>query len=242
MLGDNESGKTSLIAKMQGNDAPSKGSGLEYHHMLVRDEYRDEHTKLGFWVLDGDGDHNNLLSFALNQDSFSDTTVILAASMTTPWDLMTCLEKWASVIERHVASLKISGETMKEYQENVARRFLEYISPGDEIEPLVTSPTKVKEGSVDTKDLPDGVLSKNLGLDIIVVITKTDYMSTLEKDFDFREEAFDFIQQSVRKFCLSFGASLFYVSAKMNKNCDLLYKYLGKSYLFVELIQKAYLR
>lgn len=60
----------------------------------------------------------------------------------------------------------------------------------------------------------------------MVVITKTDYMSTLEKEYDFKEESFDFIQQAIRKFCLKYGASLFYISAKINKNCDLLYKYL----------------
>ena len=51
-------------------------------------------------------------------------------------------------------------------------------------------------------------------------------MSTLEKDFDYKEEHFDFIQQSIRKFCLQYGAALFYTSVKEDKNCDLLYKYL----------------
>lgn len=39
--GDNESGKTSLVAKLQGNEDPKKGSGLEYSYIFVRDEYRD---------------------------------------------------------------------------------------------------------------------------------------------------------------------------------------------------------
>lgn len=55
---------------------------------------------------------------------------------------------------------------------------------------------------------------------------QTDYMATLEKEFDYKEEHFDFIQQSIRKFCLQYGASLFYTSVKEDKNCDLLYKYL----------------
>ena len=37
---------------------------------------------------------------------------------------------------------------------------------------------------------------------------------------------FIYIYQAVRKFCLSYGASLFYSSVKEDKNCDLLYKYL----------------
>lgn len=40
-LGDNESGKTTLIAKLQGVEDPKKGSGLEYAYIDVRDEYRD---------------------------------------------------------------------------------------------------------------------------------------------------------------------------------------------------------
>ena len=41
LLGDKESGKTTLIAKLQGNEDPKKGSGLEYGYIDVRDEYRD---------------------------------------------------------------------------------------------------------------------------------------------------------------------------------------------------------
>jgi len=48
----------------------------------------------------------------------------------------------------------------------------------------------------------------------------------LEKDYDYKDEHFDFIQQAIRKFCLQYGASLFYTSVKEDKNCDLLYKYL----------------
>lgn len=74
--------------------------------------------------------------------------------------------------------------------------------------------------------LPEGTLSRNLGLDLIVVVSKTDFMADLERDYDYKEEHFDFIQQAVRHFCLQFGASLFYTSVKEDKNCDLLYKYL----------------
>lgn len=89
------------------------------------------------------------------------------------------------------------------------KRFQDYISPGDEIEGLSTlrlshddsDPSNNIE-SIDHDQLPPDVLCHNLGLDIVIVITKTDYMSTLEKEYDFKEEHFDFIQQSVRKFCL----------------------------------------
>lgn len=51
MLGDKESGKTTLIAKLQGNEDPKKGAGLEYGYIDVRDEYRDGKPKIQtfFW-------------------------------------------------------------------------------------------------------------------------------------------------------------------------------------------------
>ena len=60
----------------------------------------------------------------------------------------------------------------------------------------------------------------------ICYLHQTDYMATLETDHDYKDELFDFIQQYVRKFCLQYGAALFYTSVKEDKNCDLLYKYL----------------
>ena len=39
--GDNECGKTTLIAKLQGVEEPKKGSGLEYYYIDVKDEYGD---------------------------------------------------------------------------------------------------------------------------------------------------------------------------------------------------------
>src|SRR5699024_8436704 len=84
------------------------------------------------------------------------------------------------------------------------RRFQDYISPGDEIEGLSsTLRNKSQDGiQVERDPLPSDVLTNNLGLDIVVAITKTDHMSVLEKDFDYKEEHFDFIQQAIRKFCL----------------------------------------
>lgn len=46
VLGDNATGKTTLIAKLQGVEDPKKGSGLEYAYIDVRDEYRDGNVKI----------------------------------------------------------------------------------------------------------------------------------------------------------------------------------------------------
>ncbi|KAH9527945.1 Cytoplasmic dynein 1 light intermediate chain 1, variant 2 [Dermatophagoides farinae] len=220
VLGDNDSGKSSLIAKMQGIDTTCKGSGLEYHYLMVRDEYRDEQTQCGVWILDGNYNwKSQLLRFALNKDNFEDTTILVVCSMTKPWEMMNSLQYWMNCLQKHVQNLNLDSKKFKEYQDKNTRRFQDYISPGDEIEGL-TSMRRSQNGDHSTTSttgnngipidhieperdpLPSDVLSHNLGLDIVVAITKTDYMSTLEKDYDFREEHFDFIQQYARKFCL----------------------------------------
>merc|ERR1719291_316539 len=145
--------------------------------------------------------------------------------------MMDQLQNWASLLQDHIDKLRLTAEQVKGLQAASWRRWQLYTEPGEELE-AASSPTKrtsrtiVGEKEEELEALPDGVLARNLGLDLIVVITKTDYMADLEKDFDYKDEHFDFIQQAVRKFCLQYGASLFYTSVKEDKNCDLLYKYL----------------
>ncbi|KPI98532.1 Cytoplasmic dynein 1 light intermediate chain 2 [Papilio xuthus] len=234
VLGDNETGKTTLIAKLQGVEDPKKGSALEYAYIDVRDEYRDDHTRLSVWVLDGDPGHTNLLKFALNEDTFPHTLVIFTVAMTTPWGLLDQLQSWASMLGDHIDKLDLTPEQRLDSKKAQTQKWQRYTEPGDELEPA-TSPMKRSSRNLadelahdddDDAPLPEAVLTTNLGLDIVVVVTKTDYMSTLEKEHDYRDEHFDFMQQWVRRFCLQYGAALFYTSAKEDKNCDLLYKYL----------------
>jgi len=50
--GESEVGKTTLVAKLQGIDAPKKGSGLEYGYLDIRDDYRDGKLDLTLVVCD----------------------------------------------------------------------------------------------------------------------------------------------------------------------------------------------
>ncbi|XP_075212905.1 dynein light intermediate chain [Lycorma delicatula] len=231
VLGDNESGKTTLIAKLQGVEDPKKGSGLEYAYIDVRDEYREDHTRLSVYVLDGEPSHAHLLRFALTHSSFPHTLVMFVVAMTTPWSLLEQLENWATVLQDHIDRLKIPPEKLQEYRNKCTKRWQEYVEQGEDLDldsPLRRTSRNLdgEDGDSDVFPLGEGVLTRNLGLDVVVVVTKTDYMSTLEKESDYRDEHFDFIQQWIRRFCLQYGAALFYTSAKEDKNCDLLYKYL----------------
>ncbi|KAJ1665871.1 hypothetical protein IW140_002952 [Coemansia sp. RSA 1813] len=74
--------------------------------------------------------------------------------------------------------------------------------------------------------LGKGVLENNLGIPLIVVCTKSDAMSVIERERGFKEEGFDYIQQILRAICLWFGAALIYTSTHNPKTFSTLYHYI----------------
>jgi len=237
VLGDRDSGKTTLLAKLQGNEDPKKGSGLEFGYIDVRDEDEgEEHTLLNHFVLDGNVAHANLLRFALTEQNVESTTVLVCTSMAAPWNVMEQLEKWLRVLQDHLDSLPLSADRVRELRAGKLARWENYSEPGLDFpsSPRRYSPTtqfplsdlSPCEEKTPLEGLEEGVLARNLGLDVVVVLTKSDAMTQLEAEHGLTDQHFDFLQQAVRKFCLTFGASLFYTSVKEDKNCDLLYKYL----------------
>jgi len=227
VLGDQECGKTTLVAKLQGVEEPKKGNALEYGYMEIRDDSFENSTNLSVHVLDGDTKHTNLLKYALSEDDVPNTTVLICASMEAPWSLLPQIEKWTNRLEEHLDRLDLRPDDRAAQRTQLADRWKQY---SEFVDFFDWSPSGDLTESQYKKDLMDRTctetLTRNLGCDIIVAVTKTDSMAGLEADYNYNEEKFDFIQQAIRKFCLSIGASLFYVSVKDNKNCDLLYKYL----------------
>uniref|UniRef100_A0A663M253 Dynein light intermediate chain n=1 Tax=Athene cunicularia TaxID=194338 RepID=A0A663M253_ATHCN len=158
VFGDDGSGKTTLMAKIQGAEHGKKGRGLEYLYLNIHDEDRD-----------------------------------------------------------------------------VIKEFQEYVEPeeGYQGSPQRRGPSSGQDDEHVSLPLGENVLTHNLGIPVLVVCTKCDAVSVLEKEHDYREEHFDFIQSHIRRFCLQYGAALIYTSVKEEKNLDLLYKYIvHKTYGF----------
>lgn len=223
VLGDNDAEKTRLLRKLQGNKADvnfTKGNGLEFLYLTAKDEYGENQTKLGVWILDGDPFYKPLLKYALDVNTLADTIVLLVASMTKPWVLFDTIITWTEILRNHIEGLQMTEDELEQRKKKVLERFREYVEPGLSIYGSLAADN--------TRELP-----VNLGVEFIVVVTKTEYMKELQTEFGYEEEHFDFIQLSLREFCLSHGAALFYVSVKEDKNCDLLLKYiLHKVYSF----------
>jgi dynein light intermediate chain 1 len=157
---------------------------------------------LGVWILDGDvACSAPLLKFAIKPETLEDTILILVASMTQPWSLLSTLKKWITVIEEHIDRLRIDPTRLREMRDHLQYEFQHYIEPNDSSLMLTSSAssTTIKSGigsgrvpsSVSSVSLasttplsptngeeqivlplPDGVLTKSLGISVIVVITK----------------------------------------------------------------------
>ncbi|XP_062279705.1 cytoplasmic dynein 1 light intermediate chain 2 isoform X1 [Scomber scombrus] len=227
VFGEDGSGKTTLVAKLQDTDHSKKGRGLEYLYLNVHDEDRDDLTRCNVWILDGDLYHKGLLKFAVSAQSLRDCLAVFVADMSRPWTIMESLQKWASVLRDHVDKLKIPPEDMRELEQNMVKAFQEYTEPEDATpaSPQRRAPTAGEDEAV-VLPLGDNTLTHNLGIPVLIVCTKCDAVSVLEKEHDYREEHFDFIQSHIRRFCLEYGAGLIYTSVKEEKNLDLLYKYI----------------
>lgn len=227
IFGEDGSGKTTLMAKLQGAEHNKKGRGLEYLYLSVHDEDRDDLTRCNVWILDGDLYHKGLLKFAVTAQSLPDCLAIFVVDMSRPWTIMESLQKWASVLRDHVDKLKIPPENMREMEQNMIKAFQEYTEPEDATpsSPQRRAPTAGEEEDV-VLPLGENTLTHNLGIPVLIVCTKCDAVSVLEKEHDYRDEHFDFIQSHIRRFCLHYGAGLIYTSVKEEKNLDLLYKYI----------------
>lgn len=205
-------------------------------YLNIKDEYEEDRTRLNVWLMEGDLQHRPLLKYVMTEKTLANTLVVLTASMAQPWNIIESLNEWSEVLETHINRLRLLPEDLQEYKASLVRHFQEYADPDSN--KLISSsswrlagsnplhPPSRSDENKDGMQLDDSVFSRNLGIPIVVVITKSDLISVLEKEYSYREEHFDFIQHHVRQFCLAHGAALIYTSAKEGTNCDLLTSYL----------------
>lgn len=135
----------------------------------------------------------------MSEETFSDTLVILTVAMTTPWGILDQLQNWASILGDHLDKLKLGADVRQQCKyvsksiiiflgylcgfycrQRLVKNWQEYIELGDDLESPMRRTSRNLGDPADMDDnlddgigpLPDGVLTHNLGVDIVVVVTK----------------------------------------------------------------------
>lgn len=239
VLGDRYCGKTSLLSKLKGEDLHQscKGLALDYTFVDVGED-DDVLTRLNVWQLEGEEHHKELLKFSLNAKNLHKSAVVIALDYSKPWLLEESLTRWLRVVADHVKNLQMLPSKMDLLKAKTQQRFQAYKEPEAGAkkkamsislhgpEATETPADASDEGTAELPILGEGVLDINLGIPIVVVCCKVDSMATLVRSFGLKDGHFDYIQQHLRRLCLTYGASLVYTSYRNDVNCDVLLEYL----------------
>ena len=86
-------------------------------------------------------------------------------------------------------------------------------------------------------DLKEGLLKTNIGIPIILSITKSDIVNKIEEKKNFEENS-DFILKHLRQIAIQYGGTIIYNSIQNNINITLLYEYLCNVLFNFDLIHK----
>ncbi|VDM57930.1 unnamed protein product [Angiostrongylus costaricensis] len=231
ILGDNQSGKSSLLARLEKNENVGERSALDYHFLNVQNDFRDgsyayqlgtagglgpaENLSLPVWMLDGEECFAPLIQYALPLPSPAKTVVLLVASLDNP-SLIHSIRRWANIFTQQVLQ-KYDKNAITEAKASQERFWQEYVEPVESSMTSSMAPGALDDGGL--LPLEHGVLSENCGASFVVVITKSDLC------VDLTDIQADRIVVHVRKLCLQLGAALIYTSAKNVKNIQMLYKY-----------------
>ncbi|EFA84960.1 dynein light intermediate chain [Heterostelium album PN500] len=254
MLGDPNAGSTSLLSKFQPISDVEKLRGIALSYTFV-DVYEDDSSeepigRTNFWTLEGETSHNDLLKFALTANNIAQSMIVIALDFSQPWNIVDSLKKWLAILETHIKSITPQNEKRESLKDKVLIKWHQYVEPAQPNSSSILSASQKKKRKQvvtpieDTSVLPplsENILISNLGLPILVVCCKSDSVVMLEKDFDYKDELFDYIQQYLRRICLQYGAGLIYTSARKDINCDVALEYIENQLFGFELKSRTQL-
>ncbi|KAJ0402120.1 hypothetical protein ATCC90586_002662 [Pythium insidiosum] len=127
------------------------------------------------------------------------------------------LPQWTSALEGQLLRQinQLPPELKAQLYQNVKQHILDYEDPSLNS----TLPKASMELSNKKEFLEEGTLAKNLGVPLVIVVSKSD----LRPDNSVK---MDYIEFVLRQFAIKYGAAIVYTSAKTGTNIDLLRAYL----------------
>lgn len=201
----------------------------------------DSLARINFYQLaDPHPRYHKLANMALGPTQYGQSTAMIFLDWGRPWLFIESLQKWLRFLEiAHTEILDYGGDSrtvddpdryttgkamIEELKAQLVKYFQDYkdapVGLGEEKRPAISalSETPIK--------IAPGCLSRNLGIPLIIVCTKSDKIKQVERDGDYTEGCFDYIQQILRTICLQYGATLIYTSIYRPNSFSLLRNYL----------------
>ncbi|RCH96298.1 hypothetical protein CU098_006848 [Rhizopus stolonifer] len=222
---------TQTIKPMEENDL-----ALGYSFIDVKDEENEAVARLGCYQLGlSSPEFLPLLKFAVRAETVADACVVIMLDWSRPWKFLETLRGWISVLryltdeickENSMGQWSQGKAVMDELKENLEHYLQTYTEPTQHTIVMTASTSTSSIATTSTPNinatshadqvvlpLTTGCLTTNVGLPVIIVCSKSDAMNTLEQTHDYKEDQFDYIQQTLRSICMKYGAALFYTSS-----------------------------
>ncbi|OZJ06167.1 hypothetical protein BZG36_00990 [Bifiguratus adelaidae] len=163
-----------------------------------------------------------LLRLALTPATLADALVVIVMDWSKPWSFIESLERWMAVLKEqmHHVAMQDDQRVLHELRERVERDVQTYTEPNARDRSTNNSANGLSSNLLSTTTNADqvilplgpGCLTQNLGVPVAVVCSKSDMQAHLERTLDYKEDQFDYIQQTLRTICLAYGAALFYTT------------------------------
>ena len=71
--------------------------------------HADVLTRVNVWQLEGE-QHQSLLRFALNEENFHKTAVLIVLDFSKPWNLAQTLTAWFELLATHIKGLRLTSK------------------------------------------------------------------------------------------------------------------------------------
>jgi dynein light intermediate chain 1 len=194
-------------------------SPLEYSYINSKDpadNSKEKLSKVNVYSLE-QPELKSLLSFALNSKSLDKTLFGIVLDWEQPWRFTQDLETWTDIW--HETLGKVLSSLPLEEQDKLVKNVEDYVKS---YRPPGTTASILQ----DLPPLTEGVLTVNLGIPILVICNKSELVWTLDKNPEQNEKMLDVALKTLREFCVTYAASLFYVSTSTKTNLGVLYDYL----------------
>uniref|UniRef100_K3WLE9 Dynein light intermediate chain n=1 Tax=Globisporangium ultimum (strain ATCC 200006 / CBS 805.95 / DAOM BR144) TaxID=431595 RepID=K3WLE9_GLOUD len=235
VVGDAESGKSALLTRLDEAMTPQQGPHdpqgqphaidtlLAYTTMNVIDPKAKESggdasddiiAKIRAWRFN-DLSVKDLIRIAAKPHALKHTVAAIVLDLSRPWTIKSSLDQWSSALEGELLHQinQLPPDARNELYGAIKQHILTYEDPSIDH----SAPTPMDTST--SEFMEEGVLSKNLGVPLILIVAKAD----LRPDNSLK---MDYIEYVLRQFAIKYGAAIFYTSAKTGANIDTLRKYI----------------